>query len=64
MLEQEPPDPSDALLQLDNVIITPHSSSWSTESSLQLRRGVVQNVVDALQGRQPRSVVNRKELNW
>lgn len=64
VLEQEPPDPSDALLQLDNVIITPHSSSWSTESSLQLRRGVVQNVVDALQGRQPRSVVNRKELNW
>lgn len=64
VLEQEPPEPNDPLLQLDNVIVTPHTSSWSTESMLELRRGVVRNVVDALQGRQPRSVVNRKELNW
>lgn len=63
VLEQEPPDPNDPLLKLDNVLFTPHTSSWSSEAILELRRGVVRNVVDVLQGRQPRSVVNRKELN-
>ncbi|MDQ2998187.1 MAG: C-terminal binding protein [Chloroflexota bacterium] len=62
VLEQEPPDPSDPLLQLPNVIITPHASSWSRESLIQLRRGTAQNVVDVLQDRLPRSVVNRKAL--
>ena len=62
VLEQEPPDPNDPLLKLGNVIITPHTSSWSRESLIQLRRGTAQNVVDVLQDRLPRSVVNRKAL--
>jgi D-3-phosphoglycerate dehydrogenase / 2-oxoglutarate reductase len=62
VLEPEPPDPSDPLLQLDNIIITPHTSSWSRESLMQLRRGTAQNVVDVLQDRLPRSVVNRGAL--
>jgi D-3-phosphoglycerate dehydrogenase / 2-oxoglutarate reductase len=62
VLEQEPPDPNDPLLKLANVIITPHISSWSRESLIQLRRGTAQNVVDVLQDRLPRSVVNRKAL--
>jgi len=62
VLEHEPPDLSEPLLQLGNVIITPHTSSWSRESLIQLRRGTAQNVVDALQERLPRSVVNRKAL--
>jgi D-3-phosphoglycerate dehydrogenase / 2-oxoglutarate reductase len=62
VLEQEPPTPDEPLLKLDNVIITPHTSSWSRESLIQLRRGTVQNVVDVLQDRLPRSVVNRKAL--
>ncbi len=62
VLEQEPPIPDDPLLKLDNVIITPHTSSWSRESLIQLRRGTAQNVVDVLQDRLPRSVVNRKAL--
>ena len=62
VLEQEPPDPSDPLLLLPNLILTPHASSWSRESLVQLRRGTAQNVVDVLQDRLPRSVVNRKAL--
>lgn len=62
VLEQEPPNPHDPLLQLDNAIVTPHTSSWSAEAVLQLRRDTAQNVVDALQGRWPRSVVNRQAL--
>ena len=64
VLEQEPPDPSDPLLQLDNVIITPHASSGSTEAVTQLRHDTAQNVVDMLSGKMPRSIVNRKWLGW
>jgi D-3-phosphoglycerate dehydrogenase len=62
VLEQEPPKPDDPLLQLENVIITPHASSWSVEATNQLRRDTAQNVVDALSGKHPRSIVNRKAL--
>lgn len=62
VLSTEPPDPADALLQLDNVIVTPHVASWSIEAGLELRRGVAQSVVDALCGREPASVVNRDQL--
>ncbi len=62
VLEKEPPDADDPLLKLDNVILSPHSSSTSTDSAILLRREVAQNVILALQGKQPRSVVNRKYL--
>jgi D-3-phosphoglycerate dehydrogenase len=58
VLDREPPDPDDPILALDNVIVTPHASSWSVESALQLRRDAAQNVVVALSGGRPRSVVN------
>jgi D-3-phosphoglycerate dehydrogenase / 2-oxoglutarate reductase len=64
VLEQEPPDPNDPLLQLDNVIINPHASSGSIEAVTQLRHDTAQNVVDMLSGKLPRSIVNRKELEW
>jgi D-3-phosphoglycerate dehydrogenase len=62
VLTTEPPGRDDPILTLDNVIITPHSSSWSVESSRQLRRDAAQNVVVALSGGQPRSIVNRLQL--
>jgi len=62
VLETEPPSPDEPLLTLPNVIVTPHSSSWSAESVAQLRRDSARNVVDALAGRMPRSVVNAKAL--
>jgi D-3-phosphoglycerate dehydrogenase len=58
----EPPSPDDPLLHMANVIITPHTSSWSVESIEQLRHDAAVNVVDALSGRVPRSVVNRANL--
>ncbi|OIO94777.1 MAG: hypothetical protein AUK03_06320 [Anaerolineae bacterium CG2_30_64_16] len=64
VLEQEPPDPNDPLLQLDNVIVTPHASSGSVEAAAQLRHDTAQNVVEMLSGRLPRSIVNRKALGW
>lgn len=64
VLAKEPPDPADPLLKLENVLITPHTSSWSVESSEQLRRSTVRHVIDVLNGKLPKSVVNRRELGW
>jgi D-3-phosphoglycerate dehydrogenase len=58
VLEQEPPAPEDPLLKLPNLLVTPHSSSASTESVVQLRRDVARNVVQVLRGDPPRAVVN------
>ena len=62
VLEQEPPVPDDPLLKLPNVLFTPHTSSWSAESVVQLRRDVARNVVQVLRGAPPRSVVNPQVL--
>jgi D-3-phosphoglycerate dehydrogenase len=62
VLDPEPPRPDEPILRLPNVLITPHASSWSVEALAQLRRQTAQNVVDVLQGRLPRSVVNRAAL--
>jgi D-3-phosphoglycerate dehydrogenase / 2-oxoglutarate reductase len=64
VLEVEPPPADEPILKLDNVIFTPHLSSWSAESFIQLRREAAQNVVVALQGQHPRSIVNRKYMKW
>jgi D-3-phosphoglycerate dehydrogenase len=62
VLDQEPPAPDEPILHLDNVIFTPHTSSWSAESLQQLQRDTARNVALALQGKLPRSVVNRQAL--
>lgn len=62
VLEQEPPAPDDPLLKLPNMLITPHTSSWSAESVVQLRRDVARNVVYVLRGEPPRAVVNPQVL--
>lgn len=59
VLEQEPPAAGEPLLQLPNVLVTPHTSSSSTEAGLQLRRDVARNVVQVLRGEPPRALVNQ-----
>ncbi|MBI3944050.1 MAG: hypothetical protein HY326_13625, partial [Chloroflexi bacterium] len=58
VLEQEPTDPVNPLLKLDNVVITPHSAAASEgvdEAALQLS---VEAIIALAQGRWPRSYVN------
>jgi D-3-phosphoglycerate dehydrogenase len=62
VLTTEPPAIDDPLLSLPNLLVTPHSSSWSAESSDQLRHDAAENIVEALSGRPPRSIVNRSLL--
>jgi len=58
VMEEEPPDWNSALLQLDNLIITPHISFYSEESYIELKTKVAQAVLSVLKGELPRAIVN------
>lgn len=62
VFEIEPLPADDPLRELDNVILTPHSASWSVESSAECRRMAVEHVVTVLRGGVPSDVVNRAVL--
>ncbi|HXU03927.1 MAG TPA: NAD(P)-dependent oxidoreductase, partial [Polyangia bacterium] len=65
-IEEEPAKirdwrPDSPLLQLDNVIVTPHAAYYS-EESIRLVRTIASNeVVRVLTGQRPRSPVNSVE---
>jgi D-3-phosphoglycerate dehydrogenase len=63
VFETEPLPAEHPLRQLDNVILTPHSASWSVESSAECRRVAVEHVVTVLRGGVPSDVVNRAVLD-
>lgn len=59
----EPVDPSHPLLQLDNVIGTPHAAWYSEVAIVELRKGFAAAAADVLQGVMPHSVVNPTVLD-
>ena len=62
VLEQEPPDPDDPILKLDNVILTPHALCWTDQCFAGIGAADVQAVIDVQHGREPRLVVNQALL--
>jgi len=62
VLEQEPPDPEDPLLKLDNVILAPHALCWTDQCFAGNGAADVRAVLDVQHGREPRGVVNRAVL--
>ena len=62
VLEQEPPDPANPLLELDNVILTPHSSYYSDAAIGELPIRCGQEVARVLTGRRPLNLVNHEVL--
>jgi D-3-phosphoglycerate dehydrogenase len=58
VFEQEPIDPADPLLKLDNVIVAPHAICWTDECFLNIGRNACQSLLDAAAGRRPKHVVN------
>jgi phosphoglycerate dehydrogenase-like enzyme len=62
VFEQEPIDPSDPLLVLDNVILAPHAICWTDECFLNNGRSAVRSILDVAAGRVPQFVVNREVL--
>jgi D-3-phosphoglycerate dehydrogenase len=60
VFEQEPIDPDDPLLTLDNVILTPHAISWTDEGFREIGRSACGSILDVAAGRMPRHIVNRE----
>jgi phosphoglycerate dehydrogenase-like enzyme len=63
VLEQEPPDPGDPILKLDNVILAPHALCWTDQCFAGNGATDVKAVLDIQKGQEPRGVVNRDVLS-
>ena len=59
VFEKEPVDPDNPLLKMDNVMVTPHSASYSDAAFKQLRTSVGQEAARVLSGQWPKNVVNK-----
>jgi len=58
VFEQEPVDPANPLLGMDNVIVTPHALCWTDECFHAIASAGLQSVVDVSLGRRPAHLVN------
>jgi D-3-phosphoglycerate dehydrogenase len=62
VLDQEPPEPENPLLHMENVILSPHVASASARFEPQRRRRVGREIALALTGRWPMACVNPSVL--
>ncbi len=58
VFEQEPVDPNNPLLRMDNVIVTPHALCWTDECFRGLAESGLSSIVAMARGQRPRNVVN------
>lgn len=62
VFEQEPVDPANPLLVMDNVIVTPHALCWTDECFANIASIGLKSIVAALAGGRPEFVVNPTAL--
>ena len=62
VLPQEPPAAGEALLKLDNVVLTPHVAWYSEESIVDLQVAVTRNVCMVCAGKKPAAILNPEVL--
>jgi D-3-phosphoglycerate dehydrogenase len=62
VLQDEPPDPDDPILRLDNVLLTPHALCWTDQCFAGNGAADVRAVLDVWRGREPRGLVNPEVL--
>jgi len=58
VFEKEPIDQDDPLLELDNVVLTPHIGSASVETRKKMAMMATENLVSVLRGVEPPNLVN------
>jgi D-3-phosphoglycerate dehydrogenase len=55
---KEPPPPDHPLLQLDNVLVSPHTAGVTVETRANMARIAAAQILDALDGKRPPRIVN------
>ena len=63
VFEQEPTDPDDPLLKLDNIICAPHALCWTDQCFAGNGAADVKAVLDIMKGQLPRGIVNREVVD-
>ncbi len=58
VFEQEPPSPENPLLQMSNVVLSPHCAAHTSDALIELRTRAVEEVVRALRGEPLSHIVN------
>jgi D-3-phosphoglycerate dehydrogenase len=62
VFEEEPLSKESPLLTLENVILTPHSASYSNTSFERLKRSVIAESLRIMQGERPKNIVNKSVI--
>src|SRR2546422_2840771 len=62
VFEEEPVNPRDPLLELDNVILAPHAICWTDECFHSNGVSACRSILEVAAGRTPGPVVNRAVL--
>lgn len=62
VFEKEPPDPNNPLLELENVILSPHIAGVAQDASRRISVWVAEDVVRVLNGEPPKYPVNPQVL--
>jgi D-3-phosphoglycerate dehydrogenase len=62
VFEQEPVDPANPILTLDNVIVSPHALCWTDELARRSGASVCEAVLAVAKGQPPQFVVNRETI--
>ncbi|MBM3517613.1 MAG: dehydrogenase [Alphaproteobacteria bacterium] len=62
VLEQEPPDPNDPILALDNVVLAPHALCWTDQLVEALMTIDINAILAVKRGAEPAAIVNREIL--
>jgi phosphoglycerate dehydrogenase-like enzyme len=63
VFEREPIDPADPLLELDNVILSPHALCWTDECFRGNGESACESILQVASGRLPAHIVNRAVLD-
>ena len=57
VLEQEPPDPTNPILKLDNILLTPHTAGITRDTWDRRGQFVFGNIVRVIEGKKPEALI-------